>query len=55
MPTSKFMQTLTVEIYMQLQQIAEGRGITVQELIRAVVVPDWLNGRTLGDANQRTK
>lgn len=38
----KFMQSLDQEIYDKLQQIANARGIKVQELIRAVIVPDWL-------------
>ena len=38
----KFMQTLDQEIYSRLQEIAKSRGITVQELIRAVIIPDWL-------------
>ena len=38
----KFMQTLDEEIYNKLQEIANSRGITIQELIRAVIVPDWL-------------
>lgn len=36
------MQTLGEEIYNQLQEIADSRGITIQELIRAVIIPDWL-------------
>jgi predicted DNA-binding ribbon-helix-helix protein len=38
----KFMQTLDEEIYNKLQEIANSRGITIQELIRAVIIPDWL-------------
>ena len=38
----KFMQTLDEEIYNQLQEVARKRGITIQELIRAVIIPDWL-------------
>ena len=38
----KFMQTLDDEIYAKLAEIAKQRGISVQELIRAVIVPDWL-------------
>jgi len=38
----KFMQTLEQEIYDQLQEIANKRGIKVQELIRAVIIPEWL-------------
>jgi len=41
----KFMQTLDEEIYKRLEEIAQQRGISVQELIRAVVVPEWLKGR----------
>ncbi len=39
----KFMQTLNDEILNKLSQIAKERGITVQELIRAVIIPEWLN------------
>jgi len=38
----KFMQTLDEEIYDRLAEIAKSRGITIQELIRAVIIPDWL-------------
>jgi hypothetical protein len=42
----KFMQTLEVEILNKLTGFAEERGITVQELIRAVIIPEWLRDRT---------
>jgi len=45
----KFMQTLDEEIYSKLEEIAKQRGISVQELIRAVVVPEWLKGITHKD------
>ena len=38
----KFIQTLNDEIYKKLEKIAKERGITVQELIRAVIIPEWL-------------
>lgn len=41
----KFMQTLDQEIYDQLQEIANKRGIKVQELVRAVIIPEWLKQR----------
>lgn len=41
----KFMQTLEEEVYKKLQQLAKERGITVQELIRAVIIPEWLSKR----------
>ena len=39
----KFMQTLNDTMYKDLEKVAKQRGITVQELIRAVILPDWLN------------
>lgn len=41
------MQTLDDEIYKRLEQIAKQRGITVQELIRAVIIPDWMQSHGL--------
>ena len=42
MSMPKFMQTLDNEIFNKLTQLAKKRGITVQELIRAVIIPEWL-------------
>ena len=39
------MQTLDDVIYRELEKTAKRRGITIQELIRAVIVPEWINGR----------
>ena len=39
---TKFMQSLDPQIYTQLRKLAKERGITMQELIRAVIVPDWM-------------
>ena len=39
---SKFMQSLGDSAYTRLRKIAHDRDITVQELIRAIVIPDWL-------------
>lgn len=38
----EFMQTLDDEMYAKLKEIAEERKIKVQELIRAVIIPEWL-------------
>jgi hypothetical protein len=38
----KFMQTLDNKIYTKLLKIAKERGITIQELIRTVIITDWL-------------
>jgi len=42
MSMPKFMQTLSPEIYEKLLKIAKERGIKVQELIRSVIIPEWL-------------
>jgi hypothetical protein len=36
------MQSLGDSAYTKLRKIAYDRDITVQELIRAIVIPDWL-------------
>ena len=41
MKTRKFMQTLDSKLYLELEKVARKRGITVQQLLRAVIVPDW--------------
>ncbi len=40
------MQTLDKKHYVELELIAKRRGITLQQLVRAVVVPEWMDGRT---------
>lgn len=39
---TKFMQSLSSPIERNLRIIAKKRGITLQELIRAEIVPGWL-------------
>ncbi len=46
------MQTLDDIIYRELEKVAKKRGITIQELIRAVIVPDWVNGRNGAGAKE---
>jgi len=38
------MQVLDRAVYTRLKQLAIQRGVTVQELIRVLLVPDWLHG-----------
>ena len=40
------MQTLDDHVYNQLSKFADQRGVTVQGLIRAVIVPDWISSQT---------
>ena len=38
----KFLQSIDDSIFEKLDRHAAKKGITVQELIRAVIVPNWL-------------
>ena len=38
----KFMQVLDRAIFTSLKGMAKARGVTVQELIRVLVIPDWM-------------
>lgn len=38
----KFMQVLDRSIFLKLKDMARIRGVTVQELIRVLVIPDWM-------------
>lgn len=42
----KFMQVLDRAIFMKLKGMAKTRGVTVQELIRVLVIPDWMQKST---------
>ena len=48
----KFMQTLDDTIYRELEKIAKRRGISIQELIRAVIVPEWVGGHNGTDVKE---
>lgn len=54
---AKFMLSLRDENFKLLTTEAEDRGITVQELIRAVIIPDWvkLNPTTKISGNGNSK
>jgi hypothetical protein len=41
-PMAKFMLSLRDENFQLLTLEAQNRGISVQELIRAVIIPDWV-------------
>ena len=42
MVNRKFMLTLGPSVYQTLIDRADERGISIQELLRAVIVPQWL-------------
>jgi hypothetical protein len=39
---AKILQTYNDDIFKILEDEAEKRGVSVQELVRSVIVPDWL-------------
>lgn len=39
---TKFMQMLDSQTYRALQNEARSRGASIQELLRTVIIPDWL-------------
>ena len=38
----KFMQTIGDEMFKELERIADEKGIRVQTLLRAVIIPEWV-------------
>ncbi len=52
---AKFMQTLEREVYMELKALAKERGVTVQEFLRAVVVPHWMRHINGGERRSHSK
>ena len=44
---AKFMLSLRDENFQHLVTEAQERGITIQELIRAVIIPDWVKQGSL--------
>src|SRR5207244_13064291 len=55
MPTAKHMQTLGQEIYAELSRKAERKGISVQQPIRAVIIPDWIRTQERPTRLRRTR
>src|SRR5438876_7859441 len=47
----KFMQSLGEESYHRLLAEAKARDVTVQALIRTIVIPDWLKAVPTGQTN----
>ncbi len=47
----KFMQSLGEDNYHRLLAEAKARDVTVQALIRTIVIPDWLKAAPTGQTN----
>jgi hypothetical protein len=45
------MQVLDKGIFLKLKELARARGVTVQELIRVLIIPDWMR-RTDDDSRR---
>ena len=43
----KFMQTIGDEMFEELEKIATEKGIRVQTLLRAVIIPEWVQRKRL--------
>ena len=45
MRSRKYTQTLDLNHYSELERMALDRGVTLQQVLRAVVIPEWMAGR----------
>ena len=46
-PIRKFMQTIGPEMFHELEKISLEKGIHVQTLLRAVIIPEWMKQQGL--------
>jgi hypothetical protein len=51
----KFMQSLGAETYQRLVTEAKVRDVTVQSLIRTIIVPDWLKAAPMARIGVQTE
>jgi hypothetical protein len=40
-------------IYLELREVAKERGVSIQELPRAVIIPDWISDNGLSVAQSK--
>ena len=45
----KFMQTIGEEMFSELERISDEKGIRVQTLLRAVIIPEWVQRQKLSE------
>ena len=41
--TTKFFMTIDNSVYQKIKKLASKRGITTQEFIRAIMIPEWFH------------
>src|SRR5260370_14667428 len=49
----KFMQTIGEQMFNELERISNEKGIRVQTLLRAVIIPEWVQGKHLSRNPER--
>ena len=54
-PNHKFMQTIGEEMFNELEKISKEKGIGVQTLLRAVIIPEWVNVHKLSRTERDPK
>ncbi len=50
----KFMQSIGEDMFSELERISNEKGIRVQTLLRAIIIPEWVQRRKLS-AGPRSK
>ena len=40
--STKFFMTMDTSIYKKIKRLSSKRGITTQEFIRAIIIPEWI-------------
>ena len=50
----KFMQTIGEEMFSELERISREKGIRVQTLLRAVIIPEWVERQILSRNPERS-
>ncbi len=43
------MQSLDPHVYSELNLLAKENGVSIQELIRALIIPDWMRTQNNGE------
>jgi hypothetical protein len=46
------MVTIDDEVFNELQQMARGRNISIQEFFRAIVIPNWIERNVVAESRR---
>ena len=50
---AKFMHSLNPGVYAELERVAKDRDITIQELFRSIIIPEWLKFQSSPQAQRK--